>query len=87
MAFKQEDFRGCIQGVNEIQQLVSVAVYKVEERSVRLVGPCGYSHSVHPSNVHSLEGWQREAAHIWKLDDVVYFPPSLVNANRAKRKD
>jgi hypothetical protein len=76
MTSKQQDFRGHIMGVNEMQELVSIGVYKVEARSVRLVGPNGYCHSVHPSNADTLEGWQREAAFIWKLDDVVYCPPS-----------
>jgi len=91
---KQEDFRGHIQGVNEMQEVISIAVYKLQGQAVRLIGPHGYSHAVHPNNVHSLEGWQQEAADIWKLDDLVYLPPSLVdlekknqNAGTAKNDD
>ena len=79
---KQEDFRGHIQGVNEMQEVISIAVYKLQGQAVRLIGPHGYSHAVHPNNVHSLEGWQQEAADIWKLDDLVYFPPSLVDLEK-----
>jgi hypothetical protein len=79
---KQEVFRGHIQGVNAMQEVVSIAVYKLQGQAVRLVGPHGYSHAVHPNNIHSLEGWQQEAAAIWKLDDVVYFPPSLVDLEK-----
>jgi hypothetical protein len=79
---KQEDFRGHIQGVNAMQEVVSIAVYKLQGHAVRLIGPHGYSHAVHPNNVHSLEGWQQEAADNWKLDDVVYFPPSPVDLEK-----
>jgi hypothetical protein len=82
MTSRQEDFRGYILGINQMQEVVSIAVYRTGGLAIKLIGPHGYAHEVGPSNVHSLEGWQLEAAHIWKLDDVVYFPPSIGDSEK-----
>lgn len=48
--------------------IVRISAYERKD-GVRLLGPHG-SHSVHSSNLGSIDGWRREAALVWDLTEV-----------------
>jgi hypothetical protein len=63
--------------------VVTVPVY-VKGTAVYLSGPHG-RHLVHPSNERSLEGWRREAAHVWHFTNVIDVPAVLLGSESDKQ--
>ena len=54
-------------------EIVRISVYEQKD-GMRLSGPHG-PHSVHSSNLGSIDGWRREAALVWGLTDVYDVSP------------
>jgi len=63
--------------------IVRISAYEQKD-GVRLSGPRG-SHSVHSSNLGSIDGWRREAALVWGLTEVYDVSPRFQHGEHERQ--